>query len=167
MQDGSAGSLYEGEMVMTDCHPTRRYMLALTASAAALPMLPAPTQAETADTVAAIRKFTGGTAFTPGKLKLDISPLVENGNSVSMSVIADHPMTEQSYVKRMAVFTEKNPQAEVAVFHLNPRSGTATVGCRIRLATTQTVTAVAELSDGRFWKDEVDVLVTIAACTEE
>jgi sulfur-oxidizing protein SoxY len=155
------------EMNMKEFHPTRRHVLALAGGAAALPLLPRATQAETADTAAAIRRFTGGTAFTPGKLKLDISPLVENGNSVSMSVIADHPMTEQAHVKRMAVFTEKNPQAEVAVFHLNPRSGTATVGCRIRLATTQTVTAVAELSDGRFWKDEVEVLVTIAACTEE
>jgi sulfur-oxidizing protein SoxY len=154
-------------MVMTDYHPTRRHLLVMATGAVAAPLLATPTQAETADIAAAIRRFTGGKAFTPGKLKLDISPLVENGNSVSMSVTADHPMTEQAYVKRMAVFTEKNPQAEVAVFHLNPRSGTATVGCRIRLATTQTVTALAELSDGTFWKDEVDVLVTIAACTEE
>jgi sulfur-oxidizing protein SoxY len=29
------------------------------------------------------------------------------------------------------------------------------------------VVAIAELSDGSFWSDSVDVIVTIAACTEE
>ncbi|MGL4494923.1 MAG: thiosulfate oxidation carrier protein SoxY, partial [Beijerinckiaceae bacterium] len=64
-------------------------------------------------------------------------------------------------------FNEKNPQPNVATFHLSPRAGKAWVATRIRLATTQHLTAVAKLSDGRFFQDTKEVIVTIAACTEE
>jgi sulfur-oxidizing protein SoxY len=37
----------------------------------------------------------------------------------------------------------------------------------MRLADSQKVIAVAEMSDGTFWSDEVDVIVTIAACLED
>ena len=43
------------------------------------------------------------------------------------------------------------------------RHGVAT---RIRLATSQTVIAVAKLSDGSCWRDSVDLLVTLAACID-
>jgi sulfur-oxidizing protein SoxY len=51
-------------------------------------------------------------------------------------------------------------------FHLSPRSGRASVATRIRLADSQTVTAIAEMSDGTFWSQGVDVVVTLAACLE-
>ncbi len=65
------------------------------------------------------------------------------------------------------VFNEKNPNPEVAVFHLGPRNGSSRVDTRIRLATTQKLAAVAELSDGSLWSDQVEVIITIAACLEE
>jgi len=65
------------------------------------------------------------------------------------------------------VFTEKNPQPYVASFHLSPRAGRARVTTRIRLADTQTVTAVSELSDGSFWSDSASIVVTLAACLED
>jgi sulfur-oxidizing protein SoxY len=37
----------------------------------------------------------------------------------------------------------------------------------MRLADTQIVTAIAEMSDGTFWRDELEVVVTMAACLEE
>ena len=93
-------------------------------------------------------------------------PLVDNGNSVGLSVAVDSPMTPGDHVRRIAVFNEKNPQPNVATFHLTPRSGRASVSTRIRLADSQTVTAVAEMSDGTFWSDRADVIVTLAACLE-
>jgi sulfur-oxidizing protein SoxY len=65
------------------------------------------------------------------------------------------------------VFNEKNPQPNVAVFHLGPRAGRASVSTRMRLATSQNLIAVAELSDGTFWSDKVEVIVTLAACVED
>jgi sulfur-oxidizing protein SoxY len=75
-------------------------------------------------------------------------------------------MTQTDYVKAIHVFTEKNPQPNVVSFHLGPRAGRATVATRIRLADSQTVTAIAQLSDGTFWSQNVDVVVTLAACLE-
>lgn len=143
--------------------PTRRTTLASLAGLA----LARPARAEPEETAAAIRAFTGGVAPTPGKVTLEIAPLVENGNSVSVSVSVDHPMTPEAHVAKIALFTEKNPQPNVATFHIGPRSGRAWIATRIRLATTQHVAAVAQLSDGTFWSDAREVIVTIAACTEE
>jgi len=114
----------------------------------------------------AIAKVIGNAKPNKGKVTLELPQLVENGNTVSMSVKVDSPMTEKEYVKAIHVFTEKNPQPYVASFHLGPRAGRALVATRIRLADSQTVTAIAELSDGSFWSQQVEVIVTLAACTE-
>jgi sulfur-oxidizing protein SoxY len=144
----------------------RRTVLIALGGAAVLALSPSA-HAETADMEAAIKAFTGGKQIAPGRVKLDVSPIVENGNSVSVGVDVDHPVTAEAHVKRIAFFNEKNPQSDVAIFHLNPRCGSNRVATRIRLATTQNLAAIAELSDGTFWMDKVEVIVTIAACTEE
>jgi sulfur-oxidizing protein SoxY len=115
----------------------------------------------------AIRSFTGGALLREGRVKFEISPLVENGNAVPVSVEVDSPMTASDHVRRIALFNEKNPQADVAVFHLSPRSGRARVATRIRLAASQTVVALAETSDGTFWSAKAKVIVTLAACIED
>ncbi|HEY0686353.1 MAG TPA: SoxY-related AACIE arm protein [Steroidobacter sp.] len=115
----------------------------------------------------AIRSFTGGKQLLEGRVKFEISPLVENGNAVPVTVEVDSPMTAENHVRRIALFNEKNPQADVAVFHLSPRSGRARVSTRIRLASSQTVVALAETSDGSFWSSKANVVVTLAACIED
>ena len=102
-----------------------------------------------------------------GRVKLELPPLIENGNSVSMNVAVESPMTSEDYVKSIHVFNEKNPQPNVISVHLGPRAGRATIATRIRLADSQRVIAVAEMSDGTFWSDEMDVIVTLAACLED
>src|SRR6266571_3016345 len=113
---------------------------------------------------AAIASVTGGAKVNSGRVKLDIPPLVENGNTVPCSITVDSPMTEVDYVKAIHVFTEKNPQPNVVSIQLGPRAGRASVSTRIRLADTQTVVAIAELSDGSLWSHRVDVLITLGAC---
>jgi sulfur-oxidizing protein SoxY len=153
-------------MTQSLLHPDRREVLVALAGATVLAGI-GPSRAETADMEAAIKAFTKGAPVTTGKVKIDISPLVENGNSASMGVFVNHPPNAQAYVRRIAIFNEKNPQPEVVVFHLNPRSGSSRVDTRIRLATTQQLAAVAELSDGSYWSDSREVIITIAACLEE
>ena len=94
-------------------------------------------------------------------------PLVENGNTVPMTVSVANPMTSEDHVRSIHVFNEKNPQPNIGNFHLGPRAGSAQVSTRIRLADSQKITAIAQLSDGSFWSISVDVIVTLAACTEE
>ena len=128
---------------------------------------PAPSRATPEDMLAAIRKLTGGKPVNKGRVTLEIPPLVENGNSVSMSIAVDSPMTEADFVKSIHVFNEKNPQPHVISLMLGPRAGRATMQTRIRLADSQTITAIAEMNDGSFWRGEADVIVTIAACLED
>ena len=115
----------------------------------------------------AVRNAIGEAPVTKGKVKLDLPPIVENGNSVPCTVTVESPMTATDYVKAIHVFNEKNPQPNVISVKLGPRAGRAAFTTRIRLADSQTVTAIAEMSDGSCWSDDVDVIVTLAACVEE
>ena len=114
------------------------------------------------------RAFTGGRPAPrdPRAIQIEIAELVENGNTVPVSVRVASPMTADAFVRRIALFTERNPQPEVAVFQLSPAIGRAEVATRMRLATSQQVLAVAEFGDGRFVQAAVDVIVTLAACIE-
>lgn len=116
---------------------------------------------------AAIRSVTGDAPVAEGRVKFEIAPLVENGNAVPVKIEVDSPMTAEAHVRRIVLLTEKNPQPDVAVFHLGPRAGKAQVATRIRLATSQIVVALAELSDGSFAISRANVIVTIAACIED
>lgn len=115
----------------------------------------------------AIHGVVGTATVRKGKVHLDLPPLVENGNTVALAVRVESAMTQADYVKAIHVFSEKNPQPYVASFHLGPRAGRAGVATRVRLADTQTVVAICEMSDGSFWSDSANVVVTLAACTEE
>jgi len=115
----------------------------------------------------AIRKVVGSARVNPGRVKLDLPPLSENGNAVPLTVSVESAMSPADHVKAIHVFNEKNPQPDVASFYLGPRAGRATVSTRIRLADTQTVVAIAELSDGSFWSARAAVVVTLAACLED
>jgi sulfur-oxidizing protein SoxY len=125
-----------------------------------------PARAEVPGMEAAIRDFVGKATIRPGRIRLEIPPLVENGNAAPVTLSVESPMTQKDFVKAIALFNEKNPQPNVAVFHLGPRAGRAHVSTRMRLATSQKITAIAALSDGTFWSDSADVIVTLAACIE-
>jgi len=127
----------------------------------------APAPATPAEMHEAIRKVVGGARVTPGKVTLDLPPLIENGNAVPLTVTIDSPMTEAEHVRAVHVFTEKNPQPNVVSFHLGPRAGRAKMTTRVRLADSQNVVAVCELSDGSFWSDSAGIVVTLAACLED
>jgi sulfur-oxidizing protein SoxY len=150
---------------------TRREFLEFAGGAAVLGAVPVvivrPAEATPAMLTAAIRTVTGSAVVHTGKVKLEVPPLVENGNTVPMTVTVTSPMTPDDYVKSIHVFNEKNPQPNIGNFYLGPRAGRAQISTRIRLADTQKVVAIARLSDDTFWSASVDVVVTLAACTEE
>jgi sulfur-oxidizing protein SoxY len=126
-----------------------------------------PASATPAEMREAIRSVVGAARVTPGKVKIDLPPLIENGNAVPLTISVDSPMTEAEHVRAVHVFTEKNPQPYVATFHLGPRAGRARVATRMRLADSQNVVVICELSDGSLWSDSAAVVVTLAACLED
>jgi sulfur-oxidizing protein SoxY len=150
---------------------TRRQFLGLAGGAAVCGAVPIvtlrPAEATPETMAAAIRNVVGAALVRTGKVKLDVPPLVENGNTVPLTVSVANPMTPSDYVKSIHIFNEKNPQSNVGNFYLGPRAGRAQVSTRIRLADSQKVVAIARLSDDSFWSVTADIVVTLAACTEE
>jgi sulfur-oxidizing protein SoxY len=114
----------------------------------------------------AIRDVIGEASVRKGKVKLELPALVESGNAVPISVAVDSPMTASDYVKAVHIFNERNPQPNVVSVRLGPRVGRASFATRIRLADSQTIIAIAELSDGSFWSGSAEVIVTQPACLE-
>lgn len=143
----------------------RAFLIAAGSLAAGLaPPLARATQAAMDD---AVRRITGGAQVSKGRVKLEVAPLIENGNSVVLAVSVESPMTAADHVKAIHVFAPENPLPQMFSAYLGPRSGRARVMTRVRVADTQTLSAIAQLSDGSFWSHSVDVVVTLAACTEE
>jgi sulfur-oxidizing protein SoxY len=151
---------------------TRREFLAGGASlagglalAAAIVVRPARATPETM--ALAIKEIAGEAPIRQGRVKIDVPPLVENGNAVPLTISVESPMTAADHVKSIHLFNQKNPQPNVISVRLGPRAGKAQFSTRIKLAAAQTIVAVAELSDGSFWSGDADVIVTIAACVED
>lgn len=157
--------------MMRKVDKSRRQFLGVAGGVAVIGAIPLVTlrqaEATPATLAAAIRSVVGTAVVRTGKVKLDVPPLVENGNTVPMTVSIPSPMTAEDHVKSIHVFNEKNPQPNIGNFHLGPQSGRAQISTRIRLADSQKIVAIAKLSDGSFWSATVEVVVTLAACTEE
>ena len=143
----------------------RRQALAVSAGALATALTVSIGPARAAnDSADLIKKFTGGKQPTEGKVKLDLPEIAENGNTVPMTVSVDSPMTEAAHVTEVLVVGDGNPNGGMATFHFSPLSGAAEANTRIRLATTQNITAVAKMSDGSFFTASKQVKVTIGGC---
>jgi sulfur-oxidizing protein SoxY len=153
-------------------HSARRDFLAAASGIAAVVALPSGVRAQILRTPLnnmpdVIRKLVGVKSISEGKVKLNVPPLVENGHLVPLHVSVDSPMTDADHVKAIHVFTERNPLPEMVTFRLGPRAGRASVATRVRMADTQNVVAIAEMSDGSFWSGSAHLIVTLAACLEE
>jgi sulfur-oxidizing protein SoxY len=148
----------------------RELLLGARAAAVVAALLPIPDPARSQGRPAdasweeVIKKVIGDAKPVEGKLLLDLPEIAENGNTVPFSLSVDSPMTEQDYVKAVHLFSTGNPQPAVATFYFTPASGKASVSSRIRLAKTQDIVGVAELSDGKFLIAKRTVKVTIGGC---
>jgi len=139
--------------------PRRQILLAAAGTALLAPLPAGATETEVA---ALIRDLVGDAKLNPGRVKLDIPLLVENGNAVPLTVSVDGP----DRVASIHIYAERNPLPHVANFYFGPHAGPPRVSTRMRLATSQTVRAVAKLADGTCWSDSIDLIVTLAACVE-
>lgn len=151
--------------VDTGVDPRRRRVLAAGGVLVALAVA-RPARGDAGELQAALAAYAGGREVRPGRVTIDIARLVDNGNTVPVTVRVDSPMSAADHVRAIALFNERNPERDVARFALGERSGRAVVSTRIRLATSQKLVAIATMSDGSLWSGAVDVVVTLAACLE-
>lgn len=129
-------------------------------------ILPSLALAKKPEAMEAIANIVGSNPVRDGRVKLVIPPLVESGNLVVLKLAIESPMTPNDYVKAVHVIAEGNPLPNIFTAYFTPRSGRAELTTRVRLADSQRVWAVAQMSDGSFWQGYADTLVTLSACTE-
>lgn len=125
---------------------------------------PLPATATDVDTAAAIKQIFGDRVPNPGRIALKLPTVAETGNSVSLTVTVDSPMTDQDRVERVCVFANRNPRPLIATMTFGPRSGAPTFSTYMRLSGTQDVIGIAEMADCSLWIAKVRVLVTVGAC---
>ena len=145
----------------------REFMVALGAGGlvmATATLTPLTARADAAGVAEAMKGLIGDKTPQEGRISLDLPQIAENGNTVPLTVEVDSPMTEDDYCKSVHIFAEDNPRPDVASFHFTPACGQAMASTRMRLAKTQNVVAVAEMSDGSVYMSKVEVKVTIGGC---
>ena len=139
--------------------------MAATASAAAtLAVAPSAVWATPEDVAAEIKKLFGDKPIAAGRIKLDLPTIAENGLVVPLNFDVESPMTDADYVKSVHFFADGNPNPQIANFYFTPMSPKAAAQIRIRLAQTQNIVAVAEMSDGKLFSASKEVKVTIGGC---
>ena len=144
---------------------SRREALQLAAAAAAAATIaPSLAQADAKSVEAEIKKLYDGKTFGSGKLKLDVPQIAENGLVVPLAIDVESPMSATDYVKSVHVFADGNPQPGVLSYSFTPDCGRASAAARMRLATTQNIIAIAEMSDGKLFMAKSEVKVTIGGC---
>jgi sulfur-oxidizing protein SoxY len=141
----------------------RRALGALLAGASLLVVRPATATPD--ELLIALRETFGERAIQRGRVKLEVPRLAENGNVVPVSVSVESHMTGQDFVRSIHLFAEKNHLPRILEVQLGPHNGRAVVTSRIRMATSQQVMAVAEMSDGTLWSSAADIEVTVSSCT--
>ena len=114
-----------------------------------------------------LEAITKGARAYQSRVKLELPVLADNGNSVTMKVAVQSAMSPADHVKTITLVSERNPVRNMATFHIGPRAGRAEVVSRLRLAGSQWVAAVAEMSDGAFFYAAERVVVTLSACVDE
>ncbi len=133
-------------------------------SVLALILAPHMAFASEATVAAEIKKLLGDKSAADGKIKLDVPEIAENGLVVPVNVEIDSPMTPTDYVKAVHVFADGNPLPGVISYAFTPECGKASASARMRLAQTQNIICVAEMSTGVFHMAKAQVKVTIGGC---
>jgi sulfur-oxidizing protein SoxY len=145
--------------------PSRRAAMGAAGLAALAALLtPRLAFADPAAVAAELKKLFGDKTFAAGKIKLDIPEIAENGFVVPVTVDVESPMTDADYVKAVHIFAEENPQPTVVTWRFTPACGKASASTRMRLAKSQTVVCIAEMSDGSLYSAKAQVKVTVGGC---
>jgi len=152
-------------MILKQIETTRRETLALAAMAGLAAFLaPKMLLADEAAVTAEIKKLYGDKKLESGKIKLDVPEIAENGLVVPINIEVESPMTDKDYVKAVHVFADGNPLPGVVTYKFSPACGKASASTRMRLAQTQNIVCVAEMSNGTLHMAKANIKVTIGGC---
>ena len=134
------------------------------AGLAAITVLPVAASAAPEHVAAEIKKRFGDKKLIDGKIKIELPTIAENGLVVPLNFEIESPMTDADYVKTVHFYAEGNPHPQIASFEFSPLCPKASASIRIRLAATQRIIAIAEMSNGGLYTAAREVKVTIGGC---
>lgn len=145
--------------------PTRRSAITAGALAAFASLLGSRLAfADEKAVMAEIKKLYGEKTMAEGKIKLDVPEIAENGLVVPVNVEVESPMTDADYVKAVHIYADGNPQPGIVSYSFTPACGKGSAATRMRLAQTQNIVCVAEMSNGSLHMAKANVKVTIGGC---
>jgi sulfur-oxidizing protein SoxY len=136
-----------GALVVVTCLPVR-------AADTELPAIPA------------MAAYLAGRVPRHERLRLDLPRLADNGLGVPMRITVAGPFAPGPFVRSIRLFSEINPVPDMAVFDFPFPQERVEIDSRIRLAGTQRVAAIAEMTDGRVYAAAMEVVVTLAGCMD-
>lgn len=145
-------------------HSRREVLTAGAIAAFAAVLAPRMSFATSKEVEASIKALFKGKEMKTGKITLDLPQIAENGLVVPVNVSVESKMTDSDYVKSVHIFADGNPLPGVVSYKFTPTSGQASANIRMRLAKTQNVICVAEMSDGTLYTAKSEVKVTIGGC---
>lgn len=151
-------------MALREAATRRDTLKAGALSAVALALAPRLAYADAAAVDAEIKKLIGDKKPADGKIKLDVPQIAENGLVVPINIEVESPMSAADHVKSVHVFADGNPLPGILSYNFTPESGKASASARMRLAQTQNIVCLAEMSDGKLYTAKVQVKVTIGGC---
>jgi sulfur-oxidizing protein SoxY len=127
--------------------------------AAANPLAPNP-----AEFRKVMSDFIGKARVVEEGLKLDLPVLGDNPGAVPVRVLVTQPISESNYCKELVILAELNPQPLACRLWFTPAAGTAEAAVRLRLSQTQTIHALAKMSDGKVLLAKQAVTVAASGC---
>ena len=142
----------------------RRILIGATGAAALLTQFAAGRAGATPETAKALLQTLAKGEPKEGRISIRAPEIAENGNAVPVTVSVESPMTDKDYVKAVHVFADGNPLPGVVSYRFTPASGKAAASTRMRLAQTQNIIAIAEMSNGDLHSTKSNIKVTIGGC---
>ena len=144
----------------------RRRVVGGSAVLAIASLAPLRARANALPDIPALSAWLAGRAPQLGRVRLELPRLADNGLAVPMRVLVEGPFAPGPHVRAIRLYSESNPVPEMAVFEFPAAAERIEIESRIRLATTQSVVAAAEMTDGRVYAAAAEVVVTLAGCMD-
>lgn len=113
-----------------------------------------------------IDKLLKGVPIRPGRVRIDLPAVADNGNSVACTISVDSPMSAADHVRTLHVWAARNPRPHVITAQFGPANPRARLDTRLRLGESQRLMAIAVMSDGSAWSGVADVTVLLSACVD-
>lgn len=111
-----------------------------------------------------IREFLRGATVQQTGIDLVQPPIGDNPAQVSVAVRVTEALPDGIWCDELVVLAERNPYPLACRFRFTQEMGLADVALRLRLTQSQTVSAYARLTDGRFLVARSEITVTTGGC---